>query len=105
MTDLNTIAQNYITAWNETDAARRAGLARGDLHRQTSATAIRSCRATVTTASLQLIDGVQQRFAGFRFTLKGQPDGFGDHIRFSWEAGTGRHDVRRRRHRHRHHRG
>ena len=34
-----------------------------------------------------LIDGVQQRFTGFRFALKGQPDGFENHIRFSWELG------------------
>ncbi|TJW38835.1 MAG: nuclear transport factor 2 family protein, partial [Mesorhizobium sp.] len=26
MTDLNTIAENYITAWNESDAARRQAL-------------------------------------------------------------------------------
>ena len=72
MTDLNMIAQNYIAAWNETDADRRAGPARGGFHGRVSATAIRSCRATDVTASRQLIDGVQHRFAGFRFTLKGQ---------------------------------
>ncbi|MBZ9680957.1 nuclear transport factor 2 family protein [Mesorhizobium sp. CO1-1-2] len=86
MTDLNTIALNYITAWNESDADRRAGLLKavftedvsyrdplmqGDGHEGVAA----------------LIGGVQQRFAGFRFSLKGTPDGFADKIRFSWNLG------------------
>ena len=86
MTDLNTIARNYISAWNESDAARRQALLeaaftedvryrdplmQGDGHEGVAA----------------LIDGVQQRFAGFRFSLKGEPDGFADTIRFSWTLG------------------
>jgi SnoaL-like domain len=87
MTDLTKIAENYIRAWNETDAIRRKPLLavaftenvayrdpimQGDGHDGVGA----------------LIDGVHQRFAGFRFALKGQPDGFGDRIRFSWELGS-----------------
>ena len=34
-----------------------------------------------------LIAGVQQRFPDFTFELIGQPDGYGDHIRFSWGLG------------------
>src|SRR5207247_8618410 len=34
-----------------------------------------------------LIAGVQQRFPDFRFTLIGEPNGFGDHVRFSWGLG------------------
>jgi hypothetical protein len=30
-----------------------------------------------------LIAGVQQRFPDFRFKLIGQPNGYGDHVRFS----------------------
>src|SRR4051794_13994819 len=86
MTDLARIAENYICAWNETDAARRQPLLavafteevayrdpimQGDGHEGVAA----------------LIDSVHQRFAGFRFALKGQPDGFGDRIRFSWALG------------------
>ncbi|TIS08017.1 MAG: nuclear transport factor 2 family protein [Mesorhizobium sp.] len=65
MTDLNTIARNYITAWNESDAARRKTL----------------LEAAFTS------DVMQQQFAGFRFSLKGEPDGFADRIRFSWNLG------------------
>ncbi|UDL86859.1 nuclear transport factor 2 family protein [Mesorhizobium sp. PAMC28654] len=86
MTDLNKIAEGYITAWNESDAARRAALLKavftedvsyrdplmqGDGHEGVAA----------------LIDGVQQQFAGFRFSLKGTPDGYADKIRFSWNLG------------------
>src|SRR5258708_439542 len=34
-----------------------------------------------------LIAGVQQRFPDFRFHLIGEPNGFGDHVRFSWGLG------------------
>ena len=90
MTDLNTIAENYITAWNESDPA----------HRQTLLDAAFTEDVSYRDPIMQgdghagiatLIDGVQQRFAGFRFSLKGKPDGFADR-------------VRHRRHRYRRHR-
>ena len=34
-----------------------------------------------------LIAGVQQRFPDFSFRLIGEPNGFGDHVRFSWGLG------------------
>ena len=34
-----------------------------------------------------LIAGVQGRFPGFRFGLAGQPDGYGELVRFSWQLG------------------
>ena len=34
-----------------------------------------------------LIAGVQQRFPDFRFSLIGEPNGYGDHVRFSWGLG------------------
>lgn len=86
MTELNTIAERYIAAWNETDAAERVALLdaaftddisyadpimQGDGHEGVGA----------------LIEGVHQKFAGFRFSLRGKPDGFADYIRFSWTLG------------------
>ena len=81
MTDVSKIAAAYIAAWNETDAARRA---------------VRLAETFVTDASYidpimaganreeigGLIAGVQQRF-----TLRGQPDGYGAKLRFSWTLG------------------
>jgi SnoaL-like domain len=86
MTDINTIASRYIDLWNERSADRRRAmlsqhwardakyvdpLMSGDGHDGVDA----------------LISGVQARFPDFRFQLIGQPNGFGDHLRFSWGLG------------------
>jgi hypothetical protein len=87
MPDRNTIAMNYITLWNEHASDRRRELLaahwtddvayidplmRGDGHDGVDA----------------LIAGVQTRFPDFRFRLIGNPDGYGDHLRFSWGLGS-----------------
>jgi hypothetical protein len=86
MTDPKTIASRYITLWNERAADRRREILKqgwtddakyvdplmsGDGHDGVDA----------------LIAGVQQRFPDFRFQLIGEPNGFGDHVRFSWGLG------------------
>ena len=86
MTDHKTIANRYIDLWNErapqrrremlaanwtTDAKYVDPLMSGDCHDGVDA----------------LISGVQQRFPDFRFRLIGEPNGFGDHVRFSWGLG------------------
>jgi hypothetical protein len=86
MTDVNSIASRYIDLWNERTPSRRREmlaanwasdaryidpLMSGDGHDGVDA----------------LIAGVQQRFPDFRFQLIGQPNGYGDHIRFSWGLG------------------
>ncbi|MER9416963.1 nuclear transport factor 2 family protein [Mesorhizobium sp. M0306] len=86
MTDLNTIAENYIAVWNESDAARRKALLEATF---TEDIGYRDpiMQGNGHDGIAALIDGVQQRFAGFRFSLKGKPDGFADTIRFSWNLG------------------
>ena len=86
MTDIAAIAENYIRAWNETDAVRRKPLLAAAF---TEDVAYRDpiMQGDGHHGLAALIDGVQQRFAGFRFALKGQPDGFENHIRFSWALG------------------
>jgi hypothetical protein len=86
MTDINTIASRYIDLWNERSPDRRRAmlsqhwardakyvdpLMSGDGHDGVDA----------------LISGVQARFPDFRFQLIGQPNGFGEHLRFSWGLG------------------
>ena len=86
MTDANAIASRYIDLWNERSPNRRREilseswasdakyidpLMSGDGHDGVDA----------------LVAGVQQRFPNFRFKLLGQPNGFGDHVRFSWGLG------------------
>ena len=79
MTDLNAIAQGYITAWNESDASRRAELLKATFTEDVS---YRDplMQGDGHEGVAALIDGVQQRFAGFRFSLKGSPDGFADYF-------------------------
>ena len=86
MTDPKTIADAYIAAWNETDAGKRKSLIAAAFNEGVS------YRDPVMQGDghdgiAALIDGVHQRFAGFRFSLKGTPDGFGEFIRFSWNLG------------------
>jgi hypothetical protein len=86
MTDVRQIAHRYIELWNERAPARR-----------------REMLAANWTADARyadplmageghdgvdaLIAGVQQKFPQFRFALIGEPNGFGEHVRFSWGLG------------------
>jgi hypothetical protein len=86
MTDVKQVAHRYIELWNERAPNRRREmlaanwtsdakyvdpLMAGDGHDGVDA----------------LISGVQQKFPDFRFTLIGEPNGFGEHVRFSWGLG------------------
>ena len=86
MTDVQSIARNYIDLWNErapqrrreilaanwtTDAKYVDPLMSGDGHDGVDA----------------LVAGVQQRFPDFKFRLIGEPNGFGDYVGFSWGLG------------------
>lgn len=86
MTDVNTIARHYIDLWNERTPQRRREILKrtwtndaryvdplmsGDGHDGVDA----------------LIAGVQQKFPDFKFSLIGEPNGYGDHVRFSWGLG------------------
>jgi hypothetical protein len=86
MTDFNTIAAEYINAFNETDEAERKRLV-----------------ADVFTADVSYIDpmadveghdgvdafiaGAHQQFPGWVFTLIGPVDGHGQQARFTWGLG------------------
>jgi len=86
MTDVKQVAHRYIELWNERASHRRREmlaanwmadakyidpLMSGDGHDGVDA----------------LISGVQQKFPDFKFTLIGEPNGFGEHVRFSWGLG------------------
>jgi hypothetical protein len=86
MSDAAVIANHYIAVWNETDSQRRRALL---AHSWTE-------DGTYTDPLMHgeghdeidaLIGAVQQRFPDFRFALTGRADGYGDHVRFSWELG------------------
>ena len=86
MTDAKAIATAYIATWNETDSARRERLLNEgwvETARYVDPIMAGAGRSEISG----LIGGVHERFPGFRFALKGQPDGHGEQVRFSWTLG------------------
>ncbi|BAR56438.1 hypothetical protein NK6_3260 [Bradyrhizobium diazoefficiens] len=86
MTDHVTIARRYIELWNERTTNRRRELLSQNW------TADASYVDPLMKGDGQdgidaLISGVQQRFPDFKFKLLGEPNGYGDHLRFSWGLG------------------
>jgi len=86
MTDVNTIARRYIDLWNERMPSRRREMLSADW------TADAKYIDPVTSGDGldgvdALIAGVQQRFPDFKFKLIGEPNGYGDQVRFSWGLG------------------
>ena len=91
--DAARVAEHYIAVWNETDAERRLRLL--ETHWTEDARYVDPlAQASGRTQISALVSGVQQRFPGFRFALKGQPDAHGDRLRFSWTLGpSGAEDL------------
>ncbi|MBC9880621.1 nuclear transport factor 2 family protein [Bradyrhizobium sp. INPA01-394B] len=86
MTDHVTIARRYIDLWNERAPGRRRELL----------TEFWTADASYVDPLMKgdspdgidaLISGVQQRFPDFRFSLIGESNGYGEHLRFQWGLG------------------
>ena len=86
MTDAASIASRYIALWNETDPQRRRALM-ADLWTETGAYLDPLMQGQGHGQIDALIAAVQGQFPGFRFSLLGQPDGYDDQVRFSWQLG------------------
>lgn len=86
MTDSNTIARRYIDLWNERMQSRRR-----EILSQNWTTDAKYVDPLMSGDGLDgvdaLIAGVQQRFPDFKFKLIGEPNGYGDHVRFCWGLG------------------
>ncbi|MGI6854832.1 nuclear transport factor 2 family protein [Mesorhizobium sp. 1B3] len=81
-----TLAAAYIAAWNEPDPALRRALIEETF--AGNITYVDPVMAGEGHDGLDsLIASVHQRFPGFRFTLLDGANGYGTHIRFSWELG------------------
>jgi hypothetical protein len=91
--DATRVAQQYIAVWNETDAERRLALL--ETHWADDARYVDPImQGSGRTQISALVGGVHQRYPGFRFKLKGQPDAHGEHLRFSWTLGpSGAEDL------------
>ena len=86
MTDYTAIARRYIELWNERTPGRRRAL----LSQSWTADASYVdplMRGDGLDGVDALISGVQQRFPEFTFKLIGEPDGYGEYLRFSWGLG------------------
>jgi hypothetical protein len=83
MTEYRAIADRYLAMWNEPDAVRRRALVaaawRGDGRYVDPLMAGEGHEAIAA-----LIEGARAQFPGHGFTLRGEPDGHGGHVRFSW---------------------
>jgi hypothetical protein len=86
MTDVTAIAQRYITSWNERDPEQRRALI----------SALWADDARYVDPLMQghghagieaVIAAVHDRFPDHGFALSGQPDGYGDRVRFCWTLG------------------
>ena len=83
MTDVQAIASSYLATWNEPDLDQR--------HARVTAgwTADGSYVDPLVEAHgpegiAAMIDGVRAQFPVYRFALRGEPDGHGPFVRFSW---------------------
>jgi hypothetical protein len=86
MHDPAVIAEQYIALWNETDPAkRRTLLEKGWTSDATYVDPL--MRGQGQERINALIGGVHKQFPGFRFTLLGNPSGYGEFARFSWALG------------------
>lgn len=86
MTDANTHAERYLAIWNETEAGRRLALI-AEAWTEDAVYVDPLMRGEGHEGINGLVEGVQARFPGFRFTPIGSADGYGDNLRFSWGLG------------------
>jgi len=86
MTDHKTVANRYIDLWNERTPSRRREILTANW--ATDAKYVDPLMSGEGHDGVDaLVAGVQQRFPDFKFSLIGEPNGFGDHVRFSWGLG------------------
>ena len=86
MTDHKTVAKRYIDLWNERTPSRRR-----EILSQTWTSDARYVDPLMSGDGHDgvdaLISGVQHKFPDFKYILIGEPNGFGEHVRFSWGLG------------------
>ena len=86
MTDPIAIAHCYIDLWNERTPSRRRELL-SETWTADASYVDPLMKGDGPDGIDALIAGVQQRFPDFKFKLIGEPNGYGDHVRFSWGLG------------------
>jgi len=83
MTDITTLIDGYIAAWNETDPQRRRALV--DKTFAQDADYLDPLMAGEGAQGIDaMIAGAQAQYPGHRFELATAPDAHHDRVRFSW---------------------
>ena len=91
MTDITTIVDGYIAAWNESDADRRRTLV-AEAFADDASYVDPLMTGEGTDGISAMMGAAQQQFPGHRFELSAGPDAHHDRVRFSWTligAGNG----------------
>ena len=83
MTDITTIVDGYIAAWNETDADRRRALV-ADAFADDASYVDPLMTGDGTDGIVAMIGAAQQQFPGHRFELSAGPDAHHDRVRSAW---------------------
>jgi hypothetical protein len=86
MSNAQTLAEQYIAAWNETDAGRRRAIIAASWT-EDAAYVDPVMNGAGHDGIAAMIGGAQAQFPGFRFSLTGKVDAYGDNMRFTWGAG------------------
>ncbi|MDG3014471.1 nuclear transport factor 2 family protein [Speluncibacter jeojiensis] len=86
MSDFDTLANQYIELWNETDPDERARRVRS-LWSEDGEYIDPLAAARGRDAIAATICAVQEQFPGMRFALRGSVDAHHDQARFTWELG------------------
>ena len=88
MTDVTTVVDSYLAAWNETDPERRRALI-ADTWAE-DGTYLDPLMAGEGRAGIDaMIAGAQQAYPGHRFELADGPDAHHDRVRFTWHLRNG----------------
>lgn len=83
MADTDTLVNNYIAMWNETDPQRRRDLVAGTVT-DDAAYVDPVMEGTGVDGITEMIGAAQSQFPGHRFALAAGPEAHHDRVRFSW---------------------
>jgi hypothetical protein len=84
MSNFTDLIDRYIAIWNETDVERRRNLI-AQTWTENSSYVDPLIQAEGHTGIDAMVQGVQERFPGYRFRRASDVDAHNDRVRFSWE--------------------
>jgi len=82
--DPQIVARNYLAVWNDADQATRLANLRTGWSASVRYTDPLMSGETPAGVS-SMIEAARGQFPGHRFVLRGDPDGHGNAVRFSWD--------------------